>query len=133
MSELWTSLPVKVWVTRPCTCDKKWMRVLVDAELGRRALQVLLDVGFAVPGRHREAQARVGARRDAAVAREERMSKAGSAQERTFQELGVFRHGSSFMRPAGPVVQVSVVESELWHDESRARSRVRARHARSGQ
>src|SRR6187431_900835 len=84
-----------------------------DAQLGRRARKVLRDVRIAITGRDREAQARIGAQRDAALAREESVPEAGSAQEPTFQEIGAFRHEPSFMRPAGPVMQVSIAESGL--------------------
>jgi hypothetical protein len=83
-----------------------------NAEHGGRTLQVLPDVGLAVTRRYRKAQARVGALRNPAPTREEGVPKTGIAQERTFQELGVVGHGWSFMRPAGPVKQVSIVESE---------------------
>jgi hypothetical protein len=96
------------------------------AQPSRSALQVLLYVDLAIAGCNREAQAGVRAQRDAALASEEGMPKTGSAQERAFQELGVFRHGRSFMRPTGPVKQVSMVESELWQSNLVSEASVRS-------
>ncbi len=75
------------------------------------AIQISSHVRRLVAGSDRKAQAAISADRYAAVAREECMAKACLPEQWAFQEFGVSRHGRSFMRPAGPAVQVSITES----------------------
>src|SRR3954466_5394531 len=82
-----------------------------DAKRRTRALQILTHVVRLVAGCNRETEARVGASGDPAVTGEESVTKPSFAQQRAFQELCAVGHGDGFMRPVGPVLQVSVPES----------------------